>query len=80
MLARGPASEVRACREYRRALKARLIQLKAGLRRAVGIESPVIEQKLAEAATFYSLQELFWNYLIGIDVDSIKRRNQPSVF
>src|SRR6185436_13252633 len=50
VLARGPASEVRACHEYRRTCEACVIQLEAGLRRAVGIEPAVIEQKLTEAA------------------------------
>ena len=44
------------------------------------MESPVEKQKLTKASTFNSFQELFGNNLIRIDVGTIHRRRDASVF
>src|SRR6185295_15996017 len=43
------------------------------------LEAPIVKQKFAKPGTLNSLQELFGNNLIGVDICPIERNNEAGV-
>ena len=57
---------------------ARLIEneIRVGLRSLVVEITPVVEKVFAKTGSFDFFEKLFWNDLIGIDVDAVHDRRQ----
>jgi len=51
------------------------VQYEIGVEHAVFQISPVEKCELAESSSLNTLEELLGNYLIGVDIRSIERRN-----
>src|SRR6185503_10673990 len=79
MLARRSTTEVLVSDQDRRALITRLVQDERGIRNAVCRVAPVVKEKLPEAGALNAFQKLLRNDLIGIDVCTIERRDQPGM-
>ena len=72
MFAGGAAAEVVAGQKDRRTIVTGLIQEERRVRRAVLLPPPVKKQAFTEAGPFDRLEKLFWNNLIGIDIDPVQ--------
>src|ERR1700679_2729251 len=75
VLARAAAAEVIARQQDLRALYAGLVKDEIGLRIALSIVTPIVEQLLVEAQFRSSLQEARGNDLIGIDIVDRERNH-----
>src|SRR6202021_913689 len=63
-----------------RACVARLIEHEAGVLLAVCAEAPVVEKELAKAGALDSLQKLFRDDLVGVDVDAVQRSHAAAMY
>jgi hypothetical protein len=73
MLARGAAAEVPTCQENGRAPVGFAIKDEVGAGGPIFGEAPVKEEKVFVTGFFDSLEELFGDNLICVDIDTVER-------
>jgi len=80
MFTRRSAAKILPRDQDARAGITRIIQRKGGVKCAVRIPSPIIEEKLAKAGFLDALKKLLGDDLIGINVCAIERRDRAGMF
>lgn len=80
MFAGRAASEIPASKKNRSAFVSWQIQFEGWIGAAIFMKAPVEKQELSKTTPFDSLEELFRDDLVRIDIRSIHRRHDSSVF